>query len=256
MSDMDLERIEYEDLPEEARQAFDRLQEPWETLDEPIAICLGMARDYPGFVFGRLNLGVLLLEQDDSEGARAVYESLENDFPGEPRVTAGMSMVLASEGNAEGAEALATQALEAGCQWGPCYGIIGRAQESRGEHEAAAETYLAGYQFFPHAWQYLQQYCQLMDIDYCSPEDDEVPDVITLDQLVDLSRFIDTAGHTPDDSGEPPGCDHTFRFTNQWAEANDVDPIFLYQFLNGYGGFCDCEVCLEVEPALVGAEGA
>ena len=68
--------------------------------------------------------------------------------------------------------------------------------------------------------------------------------------LKTLLEYIDEAAHTPTEDGEIPGCDHTFRFTEQWADQNGIDIIDLYQFLNARGGFCDCEVCFNVEGAL------
>ena len=65
-----------------------------------------------------------------------------------------------------------------------------------------------------------------------------------------IGAYIDEAAHAPDENGEIPGCDHTFRFTEQWAQSHHVDIIELYQFLNAHGGFCDCEVCFNVEDSL------
>ena len=42
------------------------------------------------------------------------------------------------------------------------------------------------------------------------------------------------------------GCDHSRRFSCQWATENGVDEIELCDVLDNYGGFCDCEVVLNV----------
>jgi len=72
--------------------------------------------------------------------------------------------------------------------------------------------------------------------------------------LKTLFEYIDVTAHTPTENGDVTGCDHTFRFTEQWADKNGIDVIDLYQFLNAHGGFCDCEVCFNVEGALFDEE--
>lgn len=42
------------------------------------------------------------------------------------------------------------------------------------------------------------------------------------------------------------GCDHTHRFTRQWAERESVDWDDLLDVLEHNGGFCDCEVVLNL----------
>jgi Protein of unknown function (DUF2695) len=44
------------------------------------------------------------------------------------------------------------------------------------------------------------------------------------------------------------GCDHTLRATDVWAMSNDVDLERLREGLEAYGGFCDCEVVMNVDP--------
>jgi hypothetical protein len=47
------------------------------------------------------------------------------------------------------------------------------------------------------------------------------------------------------------GCDHTLRATDAWAAAHDVEPARLHVALEEYGGYCDCEVVMNVDPAAV-----
>ena len=47
---------------------------------------------------------------------------------------------------------------------------------------------------------------------------------------------------------EESGCDHSPRFTEEWAEQNGVDEDQLLDGLLQFGGGCDCEMLMNVEP--------
>jgi hypothetical protein len=47
----------------------------------------------------------------------------------------------------------------------------------------------------------------------------------------------------------PTGCDHTFRFTEEWALENRRDPRGVSRFLFERGMRCDCQVAAEPERA-------
>jgi len=45
------------------------------------------------------------------------------------------------------------------------------------------------------------------------------------------------------------GCDHTLRYTQEWALAQpEVDWPRLRRALENAGGFCDCEVLMNTDP--------
>lgn len=44
------------------------------------------------------------------------------------------------------------------------------------------------------------------------------------------------------------GCDHTLLATDAWADREGVDLERLHQGLEEYGGYCDCEVVMNVDP--------
>jgi hypothetical protein len=44
------------------------------------------------------------------------------------------------------------------------------------------------------------------------------------------------------------GCDDTLRFTRAWAATQQLDADELAHSLGQFGGYCDCEVVLNVEP--------
>jgi hypothetical protein len=50
---------------------------------------------------------------------------------------------------------------------------------------------------------------------------------------------------------EAGGCDHSRRATDAWAGANNVDLQRLHFGLDEYGGYCDCEVLMNVDPDQV-----
>ncbi|MGY1803389.1 DUF2695 domain-containing protein [Blastococcus sp. SYSU D00922] len=47
------------------------------------------------------------------------------------------------------------------------------------------------------------------------------------------------------------GCDHTLRATEAWADRHDVDLERLHDGLEEFGGYCDCEVVMTVDPGEV-----
>ena len=44
------------------------------------------------------------------------------------------------------------------------------------------------------------------------------------------------------------GCDHSMRFTEQWAVARQSDWTRLTEALGNAGGYCDCEVLANTDP--------
>ena len=42
-------------------------------------------------------------------------------------------------------------------------------------------------------------------------------------------------------------CDHTYRWTLEYARINELDEETLVEWVNNYGGECDCEVLAQVE---------
>lgn len=51
-----------------------------------------------------------------------------------------------------------------------------------------------------------------------------------------------------EDAVEREGCDHSRRATDAWASSNGVDLTALHAGLEEYGGYCDCEVGMNVHP--------
>ena len=47
------------------------------------------------------------------------------------------------------------------------------------------------------------------------------------------------------------GCDQTTRATDEWAARHGIALDRLHEGLEEYGGFCDCEVVVNVDPAVV-----
>ena len=43
------------------------------------------------------------------------------------------------------------------------------------------------------------------------------------------------------------GCDHTLAATDAWAAEQTIDLDRLHEGLEEYGGFCDCEVVMNVD---------
>jgi hypothetical protein len=43
------------------------------------------------------------------------------------------------------------------------------------------------------------------------------------------------------------GCDHTWTATDEWAVGQGIDLARLHEGLEEYGGFCHCEVVMNVD---------
>lgn len=50
-----------------------------------------------------------------------------------------------------------------------------------------------------------------------------------------------------DDAVRTDGCDHTLRAAEAWATRHRIDLGRLREGLEEYGGFCDCEVIMNVD---------
>jgi hypothetical protein len=59
-----------------------------------------------------------------------------------------------------------------------------------------------------------------------------------------LRQFVDEKVHSE-------GCDHTHRFTAQWAALQGIDWDDLLDILEAHGGFCDCEVVMNLNEEKV-----
>lgn len=248
-----MERIELEDLPEDVQEELEMLTIPGTESRESLTAMRAIAKRFPGFVLARLNCAAFQLNAGDTSGAEWTYQRILDDFPGEYSALGGLATVYAAQGDLGRAEQQAKESLAAGYEWSPLYAVIGKTREAAGDIPAATEAYLKAYQLWPHDWETLESYCRLQNRPYHSPLE-ELKSSPLFDQIGSLFPYVDTAAHAPDATGEMPGCNHTFRFTEKWAAENEVDIIELYQVLNAYGGFCDCEVCFNVEPELYGDE--
>jgi len=246
-------RLDFGDLPTEVRDRLETLELVMMEGGDPLPTLEYVARVFPGYVPARLNVAMCRLQSGDIRGAREAYTRVRRDFPDELGALAGLAQVFAAEGDHGQARAYAERAIRAGYEWTPCYGVIAQAMEIEGDTEGAAESYLSGYRKSPHSWDYLEHYCRLKGRPFVPPTEEGEP-CITLDQLRSLVAYFSDAANAPDAAGIRPGCDNTLRFAEIWAAKNGVDVIELYQFLNRHGGFCDCEVCLNVTELLVDSE--
>jgi tetratricopeptide (TPR) repeat protein len=239
----------HENLP---RQVQDDLADTeLATAEDAEPVWRRVARKYPDYVPGRLNFAATLLQLGRIVEAEEEYRRAAADHPQEVGARAGLATVLAAKGEFDEAERLAAQALAEGYDWAPCQEVIAQARLARGDQDGAAEAYLTAYEMSPHGWDSLQRYCELKGRSFTAPTaSPPVEPCITSAQLIDLMNFIESAASSPDEHGGRPGCDHTLRFSKLWAQRNGVDFVDLYQYLNAHGGFCDCEVCLNVSNVL------
>jgi hypothetical protein len=70
--------------------------------------------------------------------------------------------------------------------------------------------------------------------------------------LMPLDRSqLESLLHHVDAAVVSDGCDHSRRATDAWALQHAVELDPLHEGLQEYGGFCDCEVVMNVDPAAV-----
>jgi len=65
-------------------------------------------------------------------------------------------------------------------------------------------------------------------------------------QLPASKELLETLFDSVDRKLGENSCDDTLRFTLEFARANKLDEDRLSDWLNEYGGYCDCEVVANV----------
>ncbi|MGH9361470.1 MAG: DUF2695 domain-containing protein [Thermoanaerobaculia bacterium] len=69
------------------------------------------------------------------------------------------------------------------------------------------------------------------------------PEIVPKAERAELRAYLAEAIR----ESEPPGCDHTFRCTEEWALERRRDPLGVSRFLFERGMRCDCQVLAEGE---------
>jgi len=78
------------------------------------------------------------------------------------------------------------------------------------------------------------------------------PEIVPKAERVQLRAYLVEAL----EDAMPAGCDHSFRYTEEWALENRRDPRGVSRFLYERGMRCDCQVVAEREKAPAPPEGA
>ena len=164
-----MERLQFDDLPEDVREALESIYLPGEDEAECISTLQQITTEYPNFVPARLNLAAMQLQSGDTEAAEATYQGVLSDFPDENGAIGGLATVHAARKEYADAEQLARQTLDSGYDWPPLYEVIAEAREDAGDLEAAANAYLESYRRSPHSWKCLEHYCRLNNRSFTSP---------------------------------------------------------------------------------------
>lgn len=228
----------WDDLPSQVQDQL-RMLEILEDAQK-LAVLQRVASKYPRFLPAQLKLALVLMSHGRRAEAEKLSRSLAKSYPDEKGPIATLALVLADAGKLDEAEALALQAFNSGYRWIPCLGVVAQACEARGDLEGAANAHLGAYELTPHSWNHLERFCAIKNRPFHPPVEDHPPAVISQDQLADLISSVSSTA----------GCDNTLSGAKAWALRNSVDPIDLYQFLNAHGGFCDCEIHLNVSALL------
>jgi len=109
-----MERIQFEALPEDVREALEMLHIPGQDETESISALRQITSQYPGFVPARLNLAAMQLQCDDTDAAEGTYRNVLSDFPDENGAVGGLATVHAARKDFQNAETLARKALDSG----------------------------------------------------------------------------------------------------------------------------------------------
>lgn len=205
-----------------------------------------LAGKYPDDLIVQMNYASVLLDSGDTLAARRVCEQSLNRGGRRREVVAQLALVAHAEGDTKQALELADEAIALDYRWPPLLALRAGVFAERGETAAAAAEYLEAYLAEPHAWDCLREYCELTGREYRAPDEKPAPTLGPLARAW-LYRFVDDAAHTADADGTLPGCNHTFRFTEQWCRVAGYDDIATYQYVNALGAFCDCELIFNVE---------
>jgi Protein of unknown function (DUF2695) len=64
---------------------------------------------------------------------------------------------------------------------------------------------------------------------------------------VDCEQLEDLLDYLAEELGKQ-SCDHTTRHAEQWAESHGIDWAELAGGFQELGGYCDCEIVLNVQP--------
>jgi len=172
-----------------------------------------------------------LVKQAHEAFSKLVRTAETNDHAVGP-AEAGLAFVHLKQGDLDQAMRHAIRSRDAGCAEGHAAmaEILGR----RGERAAAAEAYLSAYIQCPVDWIRLAAYCELTGRPYLDPvqEGHEPPG----SPLTRLWLYQDLQIEL-----EHSECRHTFQRTAALSDIHKLDPILLFQFLNGHGIRCDCE---------------
>lgn len=65
--------------------------------------------------------------------------------------------------------------------------------------------------------------------------------ILTAEQLNNLLEYLE-------EQLERIDCDHSHHLTRRWAKENGIDEEQLIASMSHFGGFCDCEVLMNLEP--------
>ncbi|MCV7195916.1 DUF2695 domain-containing protein [Mycobacterium angelicum] len=67
---------------------------------------------------------------------------------------------------------------------------------------------------------------------------------------IDYEQLEDLLDYVEEQFDEQP-CDHSTRHAERWAESHHIQWAELAQELQEFGGYCDCEIVMNVEPEEV-----
>ena len=184
-----MQKIEFEELPSEVQTKLNGLFSESSSLKSVLKPLIKICDEFPGFVFGRLELSVVYMELNDPEEALKNYQSILSDFPDEPAAIAGIATAYAELNELAKAESFANEALEMEYHWPPLYLVLAKVYEQKSKFDDAADSYISAYRLSPNFISGLENYCRLKKLDYQSPEQNVKPPM-KRKKLNDLAAFI------------------------------------------------------------------
>ncbi|OGQ90969.1 MAG: hypothetical protein A2289_00640 [Deltaproteobacteria bacterium RIFOXYA12_FULL_58_15] len=186
--------------------------------------------------YDKLQAAHELLERGHLEAAHSAFADLLSGLPAPEELRgpaeAGLAQVCLEQGRLHEAMAHGQRARDLGQADG--LAVIGEILRRQGDRDGAADAFLSAYIQEPFDWTRLATYCELTGRPHRDPSrDGHQPPA---NPFARLWLYRDLLGQLAETE-----CGHTFTRTARLAREHGIDAIELFQVLNHYDVWCDCE---------------
>jgi tetratricopeptide (TPR) repeat protein len=251
--------ISYDDLPPKVQAKLDSLYQAcdFKRYGDAVGGLTKIVDKYPNYIHGAFVLGMALRESRQPARAAERFAEAAKVAPRDPRVLLGLAWSRLDAKDIKGSRRFAARALPKAepLYRGEVVAALAMADEADGKIDQAAERYLEAYEVGTKL-RWLKAHCRLAGIEYgLDGEGTAVRWPMSLrvrrQLYASVSRDLNVAARAKDpeiadEDALIAGCDSTAGLTARWAKSAGIDRARLYQALASRGGFCDCEVLMNV----------